>query len=67
MVEDCCQSIGGCGCQNTTIYTSKDCPVCGKRLRLTGNVQRIKLYLTCFDCGYRSSELSLEKVRELID
>ena len=67
MAEECCSSVGGCGCQSTTIYTYEDCPVCGKRLRLTGDIQRIKLYLTCPDCGYRSNELPLEKVRTLID
>ena len=66
LAEECCGS-NGCGCQTTTIYTSEDCHVCGRRLRVTGSMQRIKLYLTCFDCGYRSSELSLEQVRELLD
>ena len=67
MAEGCC-SNGGCGCgsQETNIYTIKDCPECGRRLRVTGNIQRVKLYLTCQNCGYRSGELSLEEIREFI-
>ena len=66
MAEECCGQ-NGCGCQTTNIHTTEDCPVCGKRLRATGNMQRIKVYLTCFNCGYRSGELSLEQVRGLLD
>lgn len=56
----------GCGCNNDSLYSDKDCPVCGRRLRITGNLQQIKLKLTCPDCGYQSDLLSVEELRELI-
>ncbi|MFC2056319.1 hypothetical protein ACFLTO_01980 [Chloroflexota bacterium] len=56
----------GCGCNVTSIYTDRDCPSCGRRLRVTGNLQLVKLNLTCPDCGYQSSQLSLDEVREVI-
>jgi len=66
MAEGCCEGTG-CGCNATSIYTEKDCPVCGRRLRLTGSLQQIKLYLTCPDCGYQSPRLSMDELRVLID
>ena len=66
MSEDCC-SGGGCGCNATSLYTGKDCPNCGKGLRLTGSLQQVKLNLTCPDCGYQSPQLSTDELRELID
>ena len=66
MAEDCCAGMG-CGCNAASLYTDKDCPDCGRRLRLTGDLQRVKLRLTCMDCGYQSHELSFEEIREVID
>jgi C4-type Zn-finger protein len=66
MLEDGCSSAG-CDCNATSLYTDRECPACGRRLRITGNLQRIKLRLTCQDCGYQSHELSMEEVREFID
>ena len=65
MAEECC-SGSGCGCNVTSIYSDKDCPDCGRRLRVTGNLQLVKLNLTCPDCGYQSPQLSLDEVREVI-
>jgi len=66
MAEDCCENEG-CGCSVTSIYTTSECPVCGRRLRITGDIQRIKLRLACPECGYHSHELSIEEVRKIID
>jgi len=65
MAEECCSGMG-CGCNTTSLYSDKDCPNCGRRLRVTGSLQQIKLNLTCLDCGYLSPLLSLEEVREVI-
>lgn len=65
MAEECC-SGAGCGCNATNIYANKDCPDCGRRLRVTGNLQQIRLNLTCPECGYQSPQLSLDEVREVI-
>ena len=68
MAEECCSGTGcGCGCNVTNLYSEKDCPVCGRRLRITGDLQRIQLNLTCLDCGYQSPRLSIEELRALID
>ena len=66
MAEECCAGMG-CGCNATSIYTDRDCPTCGRRLRVIGNLQRIKLRLTCSDCGYQSHELTVDELREYID
>ena len=66
MTEECCSGMG-CGCNATSFYTDRDCPECGKRLRITGNLQRIQLRLACQGCGYQSPELSMEELREFID
>ena len=66
MAEESCSGTG-CGCNTTSIYADRDCPECGRRLRITGNLQRIQLRLTCQGCGYQSQELSMEELREFID
>jgi C4-type Zn-finger protein len=65
MAEECC---GGseCGCNVTNLYSEKDCPVCGRRLRITGNLQEVKLKLHCPDCGYQSQQLSFDELAELL-
>jgi len=55
----------GCG-TGTIIHTDKECPECGRKLRITGNLQKLKLYLTCFYCEYQSSDLTLDELHELI-
>ncbi|MFC1900991.1 RNA-binding protein [Chloroflexota bacterium] len=66
MAEECC-SNQGCGCGTTNLYSEEKCPDCGRRLRITGNLQQIKLYLTCPECGFQSPQLSMDKLRVLID
>ena len=66
MAEDSCANQG-CGCNTTSIYTNNQCPDCGRRLRVTGNLQQIKLKFSCPECGYQSPQLSLEEVREIMD
>ena len=66
MAEERC-SGAGCGCSTTSLYTDRDCPDCGRRLRITGNLQRIQLRLACPDCGYQGQELSVEELRQFID
>ncbi|MFC1873810.1 hypothetical protein ACFLYX_00745 [Chloroflexota bacterium] len=65
MAEECC-SGSGCGCNVTSLYSDKDCPDCSRKLRVTGNLQQIRLNLTCPDCGYQSPQLSFDEVREVI-
>ncbi len=65
-MADCCNDPG-CGCNKTSLYSDKDCPVCGRKLRVTGDLQTIKLVLTCPACGYQSSPLSMDEVRAIID
>ncbi|MFC1921268.1 hypothetical protein ACFLYQ_06065 [Chloroflexota bacterium] len=68
MAEECCSDKGcGCGCSTTNLYSDKDCPDCGRRLRITGNLQKIQLNLTCPECGYQSPQLSMEELQVLID
>lgn len=57
----------GCGCNATNLYVDKECPVCGKRLRVTGNLQELKINLTCAACGYQTPRLSVDELRVLID
>lgn len=66
MAGDCCGGAG-CNCNVTTLHTEKDCPVCGRRLRVTGDLQEIRLNYTCPECGYQSPRLSFDDLRELID
>ena len=66
-MADCCSENGcGCGCSATTIYTDKECPNCSRKLRMTGSLQTVKLYLTCPECGYQSSELTINELHALI-
>ncbi|MFC1942138.1 hypothetical protein ACFLWU_02855 [Chloroflexota bacterium] len=67
MPEDssCC-SDSTCGCSIDIFPTTKDCPTCGKRLRITGHAQRLELRLNCQTCGYVSSLLSREELHELL-
>lgn len=68
MAEECCSNMGcGCGCNTNSLYTDKKCPRCGRKLRVTGSLQRVKVQLTCQDCGYQGHELTMEELRELID
>lgn len=55
----------GCG-SDTIVRTDRECPECGKKLRMTGNLQTLKLYLTCFHCDYQSSDLTMDEIHELI-
>ena len=66
MTADCCGGLG-CGCNNTSIYTDRECPLCGKKLRVTGDLQTLKLSLNCANCGYHSQQLTMDEVRALID
>ncbi|MBI4284772.1 MAG: hypothetical protein HY670_02590 [Chloroflexi bacterium] len=62
-MDDCGQE---CGCHLNTFTTDRQCPACGKRLRLVGRLQRMELRLTCPDCGYTSSLLSQVEIAELL-
>jgi len=66
MTEDPCLS-GGCGCCATSFSTDKECPECGRRLRVAGNPQRLQYRLMCVDCGYQSHQLSMEEIRDIVD
>ncbi len=66
MAENCCNDPG-CGCNTSSLYSEKDCPICGRKLRVTGDLQQIKLKLTCPACGYQSPQLSIDELRALID
>ena len=66
MTEDNCCSGGGCGCSLDVFTTSKECPSCGKRLRLTGRAQRLELRLNCQSCGFTGPLLSQEELHELL-
>ena len=63
--EKCCSGMG-CGCNTTSLYSDRDCPDCGRRLRITGSLQKIQLRFLCLDCGYQSPELSFEEIEEVI-
>ena len=67
MTEDssCC-SDSSCGCRVDNFPTARECPDCGKKLRLTGRAQLLKLRLSCQNCGYNSPLLSLEELHELL-
>jgi len=60
-----CCSDSDCGCRVDAYPTSRDCPNCGKRLRLTGRAQRLEFRLSCAHCGYTSPLLSQEELGEL--
>ena len=66
MAEECC-SGAGCGCNTTSLYSDKNCPICGRKLRVTGDMQQIKLKMSCPSCGYQSPQLSVDELLELID
>jgi predicted RNA-binding Zn-ribbon protein involved in translation (DUF1610 family) len=59
-------SDSSCGCHIDVFPTSRECPGCGKRLRLTGRAQCLELRLNCPNCGYNSPLLSQEEIRELL-
>ena len=61
-----CCSGGDCGCGLSVFSTNRECPDCGKRLRLAGRLQRIEFRLSCLNCGYQSSLLSQEEIHELL-
>lgn len=66
--QDCCSgTAGGCGCNTTSLYTDKECPTCGRKLRVTGSLQQLKLKLTCPECGYCSPQLTVDELRVMID
>ena len=66
MAESCCNDPG-CGCNATSLNSEEDCPTCGRKLRVTGDLQQIKLKLTCPGCDYQSAQLSMDEVRVLIN
>ena len=59
-------SDSSCGCRVDVFPTSRECPGCGKRLRLTGRAQLLELRLNCQNCGYNSPLLSQEELHELL-
>ena len=61
----CCTS-SSCGCHIDAYTTSRGCPDCGKKLRLTGKAQLFELRLTCVNCGYTGPLLSPQEIAELI-
>jgi predicted RNA-binding Zn-ribbon protein involved in translation (DUF1610 family) len=62
---DCCTN-GSCGCHIDAYATSRECPGCGRHLRLTGRAQLLEFRLTCPHCGYAGPRLSREELGELI-
>ena len=60
----CCSD--NCGCRIDVFPTSRVCPDCGKRLRLTGRAQMLELRRNCQNCGYNSPLLSQEEIGELL-
>jgi len=61
-----CCSDSSCGCRVDVYPTTRECPDCGKRLRLTGRAQLLELRLSCQNCGYASPLLSREEIGELL-
>lgn len=61
-----CCSDSSCGCRTDVFPTTAPCPDCGKKLRLTGNAQRVELRLSCPSCGHTSRLLSREEIGELL-
>jgi ribosomal protein S27AE len=67
MPEDSGYCTGGsCGCRIDVFPTNRECPGCGKRLRLAGRAQTLELRLNCQHCGYNSPRLSQEEIGELL-
>jgi ribosomal protein S27AE len=62
---DCCAD-GCCGCHIDAYPTSRECPQCGKRLRLAGRAQLAEFRLNCVSCGYTGPVLSMEEVGDLL-
>ena len=68
MSEGCCGGSGcGCGCNETALYSEENCPECGRRLRITGDIMQIKMHLSCPGCGYQGPLLTIDELRALID
>jgi predicted RNA-binding Zn-ribbon protein involved in translation (DUF1610 family) len=61
-----CCSGGDCGCRIDAYSTSRECPRCGRRLRLTGRAQLLEYRLTCSECGYAGPLLTPEEIGELL-
>lgn len=61
-----CCSDGSCGCQTDVFPTTRECPECGKKLRLTGRAQLVEFRLSCPNCGYTSPLLSREELGEIL-
>ncbi len=59
-------SDSNCSCRIDAFPTSRACPNCGKRLRLTGRAQLLELRLSCQGCGYSSPLLSQDEIGELL-
>ena len=59
-------SDSSCGCRVDVFPTSRECPDCGKRLRLAGRAQLAEFRLNCPNCGYNSPQLSQEELQELL-
>lgn len=55
-----------CGCHASSMPTSRECPECGRLLRLTGDLQRVEMYLRCLSCSYQSAKLTVKELHELI-
>ncbi len=64
--ENSCCSGGNCGCHVDVFPTTRECPGCGKRLRLTGRAQLLEMRLACPNCGYQSPRLTTEELGELL-
>ena len=62
---ECCPGKN-CGCHISVFPTTRECSVCGKRLRLTGRSQLLEFRLTCQNCGYQSPLLSKEELHEVL-
>ena len=56
----------GCGRNSSNISTQKECPECGRKLRVIGNIRNLELHLQCPECGYYSPELTTEEINTLI-
>jgi predicted RNA-binding Zn-ribbon protein involved in translation (DUF1610 family) len=59
-------SGGCCGCHIDAYATNRECPHCGKKLRLTGRAQLFEFRLSCAACGYAGPLLAPAEVGELI-
>jgi predicted RNA-binding Zn-ribbon protein involved in translation (DUF1610 family) len=63
--SSCCNN-SSCGCHVDAYATSRECPCCGKHLRLIGRAQLLEFRLTCGSCGYAGPLLSRDELGELI-